>query len=485
MADDDRTKALAAELLAALEQPDSAERAAYEQEKEAQDRAGLEDYYRRTGQATDATPRARTTTEMLFAASLVPCPHCQTTEPARLDLFGGGEYWSLTGHCARCQAKRVFGWNTEGHPNQGAVPMGQLGDARPSQIIRVGQLMAELDRLLPIACEPAGLAPADWRASLAAILRAHTCLHELLKFVPAGMQIIPDTRLTDDERADRAARRERYRKPWLEGELDRLRALCDRYREDAPRIWALEEPPAPRRGAIDRASLEAHEAWLRAGRAGPGRLEVAGCDARGLRLAGVRFEAARLERVTLDGALLEAARMMEAELRDLSAVGARCSSIDLTRATIVGGSFEHAVMPLAVFDGATIDRVSFAGAVLDRTTWQGAEVSGASFEVAAFANVRLDGGRFRACDLRRADFRIGPAGIMATSAGAVFEDCDLRGSRWDGHDLSGASFVRCRMHGVSGRPSALAGLTIEAPDLSPGGDGSNIAAAGDLLALWS
>jgi len=425
---------------------------------------------------------------MVFAASLQHCPGCRTREPAQLDLIGSGTSWSLTGRCSQCGAARSYGWQTEGHPVNGACPARQLGDERPSQIIRVGQFMGELDRLEPLVCtEPTELDPVRWRASLAAVERALTCLYELRKFVPPNVQMIPDTRLDDDERRDRAARRERYRLAWLNGELDRLLAARKRFGEDAPRIWALEEresPQTPKRGAIDRASLMAHERWVRAGREGAGRLEVVGFHARGSRLGGVLFQGGYLESVVLDGARLDGARLMDCELRDLSALAAFCTSIDLSRATIVGGTFARSVLALAVFVDAAIEGTSFADADLDRSVWRGATVTGASFERATFGNSWLDGGQFRGCSFKGADLRLLTPGIRATTAGAVFEDCDLREARWGGRDLDGATFVRCKLAGIRGRPSSLASVTIEAPDLSTEGDGSALGTAAEVLERW-
>jgi uncharacterized protein YjbI with pentapeptide repeats len=430
-------------------------------------------------------PRARTTAEMVFAASLVACPYCHTTEPAALDLIGSGTSWSLTGACIRCGARRSHAWQTEGHPVHGARPMRQLGDERPSQIIRVGQFMGELDRLLPLVVEPAQLEPTQWRAVLAASERALTCLFELLKFVPASMDAIPDTGLTDAERRDHAARPERYRKTWLQGELDHLLAVRGRYGEDAPRIWALEQrDETPSRGAIDRQSLMAHQAWVRNGRRGDGRLDVVGVSAHGLRLGGALCEGAYLERVIFDGALLGGARMTDCELRDVSFLDANCTSLDLTRARIVGGTFARCALALAVLVDATIEGTSFADANLDRSQWRGAVTTGACFDHATFGNSWLDGGCFRGCTFVQADFRRLTAGIRATTAGARFEDCDLRGTRWEDRDLTGATFVRCKLASIVGRPSSVVNVTIEDPDLSPDGDGSAIATAADVMERW-
>lgn len=492
MTDDDelkrRNEQLAKELLETLKTPGmNPERVAFEAQKEREDKAALEDYYRRTGQTKDATPKARSGTEMLFAASLETCPNCGTTEPAKLDLVGSGTSWSVTGECPRCQKTRSHAWATEGNPLQAKVLPRQLGDERPSQIIRVGRFIDELDRLLPLLRPaPEQLQPIEWRASLSAIERVLTCLYELLKFVPAGMQIIPDTKLTEAERKDRSARGERFQRAWLQGELDRALALRERYTKDASRIWALEAPAAaaPAVGAVDRDSLMRHAAWVRAGRKGPGRLDVTGYSAKGLRYGGVDFTGAHLERVTFDNALLDAAQMIEAELVDVSAREAICTSIKLQGARITGGTFYRAQLALAVLDDAVIDETSFEEANLDRSTWAGAATTAASFDRVVFGNAWLDGARFRGCTFRKADLRLLTEGIKCTTRGALFEDCDLRFTRWDGRDLDGATFIRCKLAGITGTPASLANVRIEDPDLSPEGDGSDIADADDVLALW-
>jgi uncharacterized protein YjbI with pentapeptide repeats len=492
MPDDDelkrRNEQLAQEILEELKRRGpNPERDAYDAEKEQRDREALEEYYRRTGQKKDTQARARSATEMTFAASLDPCPSCKTMEPPKLELYGAGTSWAVRGSCPRCETKREYGWETEGNPNQATVLPRQLGDERPSAIIPVGKLIGELDRILPFVREqPEALKPIEWRASLAAIDRAITCLYELQKFVPQGMQIIPDTKLTDAERKDRSARRERFQRAWMQNELDRLLTLAKRYATDAPRVWKLEEPaqPTPAKGAIDRESLNAHEQWVRAGRKGPGRLDVVGYDARGLRYGGVLFEGARLERVNFGRALLDAARMADVELVDVNADDAICTSLKLTRAKLAGGSFVRANLDLAVFDEAAIDETTFDDAHLDRSQWIGARVTAASFDRAVFGNTRFDGGRFTGCTFRKADLRLLTSGIKCTTANAVFEDCDLRFTRWDGRDVSGATFIRCKLHGISGAPVGVDSVHVEDPDLSVDGNGSDIGDVEDVIALW-
>jgi uncharacterized protein YjbI with pentapeptide repeats len=366
--------------------------------------------------------------------------------------------------------------------------MRQLGDERPSSIIRVGQFVSELDRVLPqLPSSPENLPPIEWRASLAAVERALIVLNELLKFVPAGAKMIPDTTLDEAEREDRASRSGRYQRGWLEGERDRVLALRERYTRDAPRIWALEEPAElpPSRGALDRPSLMAHAAWVRAGRRGEGRLDVVGFDARGARLGGVELSGARLERVVLDHAVIDAVQLHDAELVDVSVRRAVATSLKVKHAHVIRGSFAQAQLAIAAFDGAVIDATSFAGANLERSTWANANVTGASFDSANLGNAWLDAGRFRGCTFHEADFRLITQGIKCTTRGAVFEDCDLRLTRWDGRDLSGATFVRCKLAGISGVPSALANVRIDDPDLSADGNGSDIGGVADVLALWA
>ena len=492
MPDDDdpkrRSQQLAKNILESLERPDaSRERAAYEAEKEAADRSALEAYYRRTGQVKDRSAKARSGTEMLFAASLLPCPHCGTMEAPRLDLVGSGTSWSVTGTCPRCHETRSHAWTTEGNPLQAVVGMRQLGDDRPSAIIRVGQLVGELDRLLPrLPPSLEDLQPPAWRAGLAAVERALIVLNELLKFVPAGARMIPDTKLDAAEREDRARRPERYQRAWLEGERHRVLALRERYTQDAPRIWALEEP-AERplsRGALDRPSLVAHAAWVREGQRGEGRLDVVGFDAKGARLGGVELSGARLERVELDRAVIDSVRLHDAELVDVSLRGAVATSLRARRARVIRGSFATAQLAIAVFDGAVIEETSFEGANLERSTWADAKVTAATLDRVSLGNAWLDAGRFRACTFREADLRLITPGIKCTTRGAVFEDCDLRFTRWDGRDLSGAAFVRCKLAGIRGIPSSLADLRIEDPDLSADGDGNDVRGADDVLAMW-
>ncbi|MDB4964073.1 MAG: hypothetical protein JWP01_4072 [Myxococcales bacterium] len=224
----ERTKQLAKKLLEALDAPTDPEKEARLAEKEARDKEALEKYYRETNQPPPAkAQRARSVEEMRFAMSLEPCPACQTARVPDYALVGQGDRWSLTGSCVRCQQPRSREFVTVASPPPSVSVRGQLGGDSPSEILRPGQLLAELDRVTPqVRVDPAQVSDIERQASAGAIERALTCLTELLKFIPPRTQLIPDTRLTPDERDDRKARRERYSRDWLTSERDRLLALA-------------------------------------------------------------------------------------------------------------------------------------------------------------------------------------------------------------------------------------------------------------------
>ncbi len=76
-----------------------------------------------------------------------------------------------------------------------------------------------------------------------------------------------------------------------------------------------------------------------------------------------------------------------------------------------------------------------------------------------------------------------PSSPPPTTKGARFIDCDLRNTRWDGRDLAGATFVRCKVDGISGKPRSLADMVIEMPDLSTDADGTDIGTADDVVEM--
>jgi uncharacterized protein YjbI with pentapeptide repeats len=487
-----RSKELAQRLLDTLEPSDPkrvAERAAFEAEKEREDKAALEDFYVRTGQtAPEQIKRARSIHEMHFAASLAPCPKCGTRIGAeQLHFAVKDEAWALTGDCPRCGTPRAFTFRTYGDPLTAPTPRDELGGPQPSEIISPSRWIAEIDRLLPLLrADPKQLGIDEWKANRDANQRLLVTLNELVKFVPAGATEIPTALLDADEDADRGARPERYQRVWIEEQRAHVLELRARNVADLPRIENLERggKAAATVVELDRAALRAHEKWIEGGKRGKGRLVLAGTSAIGAKLGPASFAGAELEDVDFTDADLGYATFDGAQLRNVRCTDANLASASFKGAKIDGGTFTAARLQLAKLDDTEIDGATFGEADFDRSQWHGAKIVRARFDGAEFGNAELDGATFVRCDFRRANFAPTSPRPNPTTRGTRFEDCDLRGTRWEGRDLSGAEFIRCKLDGILGRPAAADDIEIEDPDLSLEGDGSDIASAEEVLAIW-
>jgi len=313
-------------------------------------------------------------------------------------------------------------------------------------------------------------------------LRVHRKLSPL-----SGADAIPDERLSADELATRARRPEIFRRAWLDELRARHLAIRERVIADIPRVDALETAARPYKrafGTFSRHALRAHEAWIRGGRTGRGRLVLVGVDAPGEDVGAAELTGASLSWVSFVGIDLSYASMDDARLREVDFTGANLTSTSFRGTTIRGGSFVDAHLALAKFERAVVTGARFGGSDLDRSQWQGAEVRETVFDSARMGNAQLDGAVFIACSFRDANFKPTTPSPPPTTRGTRFVDCDLRGTHWQDRDLTGAVFVGCKLARVSGRPKSLDGMVIEAPDLSTDGDGSDIGGPADLLMAW-
>jgi uncharacterized protein YjbI with pentapeptide repeats len=431
----------------------------------------------------------RSAREMQFAASLVPCPACGLRDQPPLQLSGNRPWQFLTGACPRCRTKRDFRFVVgQTRPLDVSPPGLHLGGPEPSEIIRPFQLVDELDRIAPsLVWEPESLGVAAWRAQGPILGRAITCLLELGKFVPAGSDRIPDSVLDDEGRRDRAARPERYRRDWLTTETARYTALFDRRKHDGEtRIAALAaaDAPPPPRGKLDRATADAHRAWVRAGQSGPGRLDIAYVDARKAKLGAQELSGSRFDSVDLAEADASYSTFAHAEWTDVRAPGANLGSCSFAGARLVRCDVEGAYLALAKLGGAVVGGGNWSRTNLDRALLDGARFDGTELRDADFGNARLDDAIFVDCDMRGASFALRTAQPLGTTMNARFERCDLRNTQWTGRNLAGAIFVDCRFYGAGGRPGAADPITIERPDMSRAGDGTKIATPDDVMDLW-
>jgi hypothetical protein len=94
-----------------------------------------------------------------------------------------------------------------------------------------------------------------------------------------------------------------------------------------------------------------------------------------------------------------------------------------------------------------------------------ARVSGVDMNGARFGDTILDDAVFEDCDLRGANF--GTAKELfahrGTTTNPVFRRCDLRGAKFAGRTVSGAVFVDCKLHGITGPARRMAALEVAAP----------------------
>jgi uncharacterized protein YjbI with pentapeptide repeats len=429
----------------------------------------------------------RSITELRFAAGLHPCPGCGGREVGEMNTYlSAGRYFAVVS-CPDCRLSRKLSFRMRSHPPAPSLERYALGGSEPSSVIRPVQFVEELDRVVAgVVWEPESLAPVTWRANLHAIHQAATCIVELLKFVPNGADSVPATALDEAGRADALARPQKYQRAWLEAELDRYRDVFARHEKDGPRVYALEPPRPPPRGELSSRTLEEHLQWVRRGRKGDGRLDIANVDVTGVKVGAKNMSGALLDGVIFDRADVSFSTFARAELTGAQMVQAALQSCSFVGARLMQCNLLGAVLALGNLDDAVIEGGRFDHACLNRCLWRRARVQGASFRCADFANSALDHAVFIDCDLRGANLslREDSKNVLGTTTRTRFERCDLRDTKWEGRGLDGAVFIDCRFHGASGQPARLDGVRIERPDLSPDGDGSVIGRGGEVLSVW-
>jgi hypothetical protein len=244
-----------------------------------------------------------------------------------------------------------------------------------------------------------------------------TCANELLKFFVDDETAIPDRLLTPERLADKRRRPDQYTRAYITEMQKAFLAMDAAFKADAPRfsIEYRKLHPAPV-GELSRDTLLAHEKWWRGGRVGPPPLT----------LKHQKFQ----------------------KLRDLGFEG--CDLEDI------------------VFDHCFAACVQFVAASLKQVTFLKCNLQGTSITDAKIENTVVEDSWLTRCMFTPGTHMGAPQKYLhaGQTNGAVFEDCDLRGVKLDGRDLSGATFIRCKLAGATGAPRASEGLVLQDCDLS-------------------
>ncbi|MGN6108367.1 MAG: pentapeptide repeat-containing protein [Kofleriaceae bacterium] len=184
-----------------------------------------------------------------------------------------------------------------------------------------------------------------------------------------------------------------------------------------------------------------------------------------------------------DDARWASGQLSGTRLRALRARGWRLRGVHLTRTHLENCDFGASALLDADFDASRVESCDFGRANLSSSSWSTARASRTSFAGAMMTDTRIDHMTFADCDLRGADFSVVNRGGLATATGALFLRCDLRETNWNARWLSSVRFVDCKLHGTFGRP-VVGMIDIQRADLSPEGNGSRPASAGDVLRSW-
>ena len=398
--------------------------------------------------------RARTYVEMRFAAQLEPCPTCGTTVAGEFEIRRGADSVWCSWKCPQCGTLRTLEFGIGSKPDLAPPAVRfELGPGA-SELISPQAFLDELTKMAArIPADPATLAGTAWDAAFDAAIRATTCATELLKMLPAGSDRIVGT---SDVRLTRS---------WLERERDRLRAAVDGFVADRERRKANAVEPPPPTGTIDRAALEAHEAWLRRGGTGDGRIVSRNLHSAGVRYGSIVITSADIADSDFTDAYLELARLDKTVLTRCTFERADLAGSSVAEAVITGGNWKRARLAALLLMGARVTETDFSHSDLERSLWTDARVSGAIFDGARFGNGRFDRAVFERCRFRDASFAKLLDTPEPTSTDAQFIDCDFSGTDWTARNLKNTTFVRCTFKGARGKPVATDGLTVRDCDV--------------------
>jgi hypothetical protein len=145
------------------------------------------------GQYAETVLVARSMAECHLYMYLHPCPHCGEPEFSWTQHGAGirdGQHTShYEGECPTCRSVRRFDFIVLDYDL--APPA--LGGPEPSQIIDPAEFLDAGDRAVPYAVIKPGATPDDVAMAYDAAVDAVTTVEEVLKFIPPGAAVVPET----------------------------------------------------------------------------------------------------------------------------------------------------------------------------------------------------------------------------------------------------------------------------------------------------
>lgn len=172
------------------------------------------------------------------------------------------------------------------------------------------------------------------------------------------------------------------------------------------------------------------------------------------------------------------------DLFELEADGKDLGALELSKLYLSKCRLPAASLVGARFDDTVLVDCDLTASCLARTTWHRARLVRCNLAGTSLTDAILDDATFEDCILRGADLSAVNLGARVTTRRAQFVRSDLRETSWHRRVLNGTRFNGCSCHGLHGRP-LLHGVEIDAPDLSPNGDGSRLGTAAVILGVWT
>ncbi|MEZ4360546.1 MAG: pentapeptide repeat-containing protein [Kofleriaceae bacterium] len=419
---------------------------------------------------------AQSTREMHFALTIEPCRKCgeflsdhlQGIEFEVLYDPKGMRVWATCSTCGRLHSLQALAAARDWVRVQGD----DVTSPGPSKLLQPHLLLQAFDRAFPQIWQDPTTLPLDERgAQNRLVSRARICTKELFKFLPEGASEIPESAIYEEGKEYYAQHRERFTRAYLQSLKDQMDAIDARYVADRPRYeaeyLAVHGPPKVPRGEVRRDERQAHIDWVKRGRTGDGQIDVFLKTLREYNLSGATIISGRFSEVTFERCSLLDATFDESVFQASTIARCNARGAEFRQSTLVDCAFRDTWLNLSEFEGATLINCTFDNVRLVLSSWTGARLTGCSFHGQQLPHSRWDDALVKHCDFSRTDLGDEPefGHLPVTTRGARFEDCDFQRVFWNNRDLSGATFVRCKLADGSGAPSAYEGLVLEDCDL--------------------